>query len=66
VSTIPTSIPWSHVPTQIFEAFDMLLLIQKGGRTTYFGPLGDHSAALINYLTAVPGDMSRPVGMCCG
>lgn len=41
---------------RIFESFDMLLLIQKGGRTTFFGPLGDHSSTLIDYLMAVPGE----------
>jgi hypothetical protein len=31
------------------------LLMQKGGRVTYFGPLGEHSSALVHYLTSVPG-----------
>jgi ABC-type multidrug transport system ATPase subunit len=45
-----------HQPSiEIFEAFDMLLLIQKGGLTTFFGPLGVQSAGLIDYLMAVPG-----------
>jgi len=25
---------------EIFEAFDYLVLLQRGGRLTYFGPLG--------------------------
>jgi hypothetical protein len=37
------------------QAFDYLLLLQRGGRTTYFGPLGHHSSALVAYLQAVPG-----------
>lgn len=45
-----------HQPSiEIFEAFDKLMLIQRGGRISYFGPLGEHSSALIDYLKAVPG-----------
>lgn len=39
----------------IFEAFDNLVLLQKGGRLTYFGPLGTESSALVAYLEAQPG-----------
>eukprot|EP00955_Chlamydomonas_euryale_P114922 366315-Chlamydomonas_euryale.AAC.3 len=40
-----------HQPSiEIFEAFDNLLLLQRGGRTTYFGPLGYESAKLVGYL----------------
>lgn len=28
---------------------------QRGGRTTYFGPLGHESSLLVAYLQAVPG-----------
>lgn len=45
-----------HQPSiEIFEAFDRLLLLQRGGRTTYFGPLGQESKHLVAYLQAVPG-----------
>jgi hypothetical protein len=33
-----------------------LLLIQRGGRTTYFGDLGKESCHLVDYLQAVPGE----------
>lgn len=45
-----------HQPSiEIFESFDNLLLLQRGGRTTYFGPLGSESSQLIAYLQSVPG-----------
>ena len=33
----------------------MLLLIQRGGCISYFGPLGAHSSDLIEYLCHIPG-----------
>ncbi len=36
---------------------------QRGGRVTFFGPLGQHSAGLVGYLEkAVPGEGGRAAG----
>ena len=52
-----------HQPSiEIFESFDMLMLIQRGGRFSYFGQLGENSSALIDYLRAVPGTPELPAG----
>lgn len=32
--------------------------LQRGGHLSYFGPLGVHSKALVDYLEAVPGEGS--------
>jgi ATP-binding cassette subfamily G (WHITE) protein 2 (SNQ2) len=40
-----------HQPsTEIFEMFDDLLLLQRGGHVVYFGPLGIHSKIMIDYF----------------
>ncbi|KAI0401483.1 putative ABC multidrug transporter [Xylaria palmicola] len=40
-----------HQPSAVlFEAFDVLLLLAKGGRTTYFGETGKGSAVVIDYF----------------
>ncbi|KAF1325153.1 Pleiotropic drug resistance protein abc superfamily, partial [Globisporangium splendens] len=45
-----------HQPSkQIFELFDSLLLLQKGGYMAYFGELGESSKKLLQYLTDIPG-----------
>ncbi|THG15397.1 hypothetical protein TEA_013503 [Camellia sinensis var. sinensis] len=45
-----------HQPSiDIFEAFDELLLMKRGGNMIYAGPLGRHSHKLVEYFEAVPG-----------
>jgi ATP-binding cassette subfamily G (WHITE) protein 2 (SNQ2) len=40
-----------HQPSAVlFEQFDRLLLLQKGGKTVYFGDTGDGSRTLIDYF----------------
>ncbi|KAF5117946.1 hypothetical protein DV454_000839 [Geotrichum candidum] len=40
-----------HQPSAIlFQEFDRLLFLQKGGRTAYFGDIGKNSATLIDYF----------------
>ncbi|CAM9128278.1 unnamed protein product [Scytosiphon promiscuus] len=44
-----------HQPsTYLFEMFDSLLLLKKGGQVVFFGPLGDNSCNLISYLQSIP------------
>ncbi|KAI0728228.1 pleiotropic drug resistance ABC transporter [Fomitopsis betulina] len=45
-----------HQPSaELFEVFDRLLLLRKGGRTVYFGDLGHKSSTLINYFESHGG-----------
>lgn len=40
-----------HQPSaSLFEQFDRLLLLRKGGQTTYFGDIGERSRTLIDYF----------------
>ncbi|CAK4186149.1 unnamed protein product [Aphanomyces euteiches] len=44
-----------HQPSaEVFEMFDSLLLLKRGGQAVYFGELGQNSSNLINYFTRIP------------
>ncbi|RLN75940.1 hypothetical protein BBJ28_00024983 [Nothophytophthora sp. Chile5] len=44
-----------HQPSiSIFELFDGLLLLQKGGYTAYFGELGVDSVKMLEYFASIP------------
>ncbi|EGZ11552.1 hypothetical protein PHYSODRAFT_250528 [Phytophthora sojae] len=45
-----------HQPsTEVFNLFDSLLLLRRGGRMVFFGELGEDSKNLISYFEAFPG-----------
>ncbi|KAK6464612.1 ABC-2 type transporter-domain-containing protein [Scheffersomyces coipomensis] len=40
-----------HQPSAtLFEQFDRLLLLRKGGQTVYFGDIGNHSTTVLDYF----------------
>ncbi|KAK4487758.1 hypothetical protein RD792_005567 [Penstemon davidsonii] len=56
VDTGRTVVCTIHQPSiDIFEAFDELFLMKRGGKEIYVGPLGHHSSHLVNYFEAVEG-----------
>ncbi|XAR69347.1 Xenobiotic-transporting ATPase [Bertholletia excelsa] len=56
VDTGRTVVCTIHQPSiDIFDAFDELLLLKRGGEEIYFGPLGRHSLYLINYFEGING-----------
>ncbi|KAK1393571.1 Pleiotropic drug resistance 6 [Heracleum sosnowskyi] len=56
VDTGRTVVCTIHQPgIDIFESFDELLLMKKGGQVIYAGALGVQSQSLIEYFEAVPG-----------
>jgi ABC-type multidrug transport system ATPase subunit len=49
-----------HQPSAVmFEQFDRLLLLAKGGKPVYFGDIGSHSHTLLDYLET---NGARPCG----
>ncbi|MQL95669.1 hypothetical protein Taro_028335 [Colocasia esculenta] len=56
VDTGRTVVCTIHQPSiDIFEAFDELFLMKRGGEEIYVGPLGRHSCHLINYFESIRG-----------
>ncbi|KAJ4749154.1 ABC transporter G family member 36 [Rhynchospora pubera] len=56
VNTGRTVVCTIHQPSiDIFESFDELFLLRKGGQEIYFGPLGQNSCQLIEYLEGIRG-----------
>ncbi|XP_058208544.1 pleiotropic drug resistance protein 1-like isoform X1 [Rhododendron vialii] len=56
VDTGRTVVCTIHQPSiDIFDAFDELLLLKRGGEEIYVGPLGRHSAHLIAYFEGING-----------
>nr|TKR74333.1 pleiotropic drug resistance protein 3-like isoform X1 [Populus alba] len=56
VETGRTIVCTIHQPsTDIFEAFDELILMKIGGRIIYSGPLGQQSSKVIEYFENIPG-----------
>ncbi|CAN8065877.1 unnamed protein product [Agarophyton chilense] len=42
-----------HQPSaEVFDMFDMLLLLKRGGKAVYFGDIGEHGATLRSYFEA--------------
>ncbi|AAF71978.1 Putative ABC transporter [Arabidopsis thaliana] len=56
VDTGRTVVCTIHQPSiDIFEAFDELFLLKRGGEEIYVGPLGHESTHLINYFESIQG-----------
>ncbi|KAI3521650.1 hypothetical protein L1887_11122 [Cichorium endivia] len=56
VDTGRTVVCTIHQPSiDIFEAFDELFLMKRGGQELYVGPVGRHSCDLIEYFEAIDG-----------
>ncbi|KAL8166484.1 hypothetical protein V2J09_007983 [Rumex salicifolius] len=56
VNTGRTVVCTIHQPSiDIFDAFDELLLLKRGGEEIYFGPLGSHAQFLIKYFEEIDG-----------
>ncbi|RVX19501.1 ABC transporter G family member 36 [Vitis vinifera] len=56
VDTGRTVVCTIHQPSiDIFDAFDELLLLKRGGEEIYTGPIGHHSSHLIKYFEGING-----------
>ncbi|KAI3868276.1 hypothetical protein MKX03_000187, partial [Papaver bracteatum] len=56
VDTGRTVVCTIHQPSiDIFESFDELFLMKRGGQEIYVGPLGRHSCHLISYFEGIEG-----------
>lgn len=56
VDTGRTVVCTIHQPSiDIFEAFDELLLMKRGGQVIYAGPLGARSTTMVEYFEAIRG-----------
>ncbi|KAL3745058.1 hypothetical protein ACJRO7_014206 [Eucalyptus globulus] len=56
VDTGRTVVCTIHQPSlDIFESFDELILLTRGGREIYTGPLGPQCRTLITYFESIPG-----------
>ncbi|KAM7522073.1 hypothetical protein LguiA_011975 [Lonicera macranthoides] len=63
VDTGRTVVCTIHQPSiEIFEAFDELLLMKRGGRVIYGGKLGEKSQTMINYFQAIRSINPIPAG----
>ncbi|CAH9121025.1 unnamed protein product [Cuscuta epithymum] len=61
VDTGRTVVCTIHQPSiEIFEAFDELLLMKRGGQMIYGGKLGEQSQTMINYFQSMPGTPPIP------
>ena len=59
-----------HQPSaELFQVFDRLLLLRKGGQTVYHGDIGHNSSTLISYFerngAAKCGEEENPCVLCC-
>ncbi|KAL5750507.1 hypothetical protein ACOSP7_025110 [Xanthoceras sorbifolium] len=63
VDTGRTVVCTIHQPSiDIFEAFDELLLMKRGGRVIYGGKLGVHSQIMVDYFQGISGITPIPSG----